>query len=164
MLGHDAPEKVTSALAPVRLAEPYEALRDASDRRLADTGVRPRIFLACLGAQADFTPRATFAKNFFEAGGIEAVSGEGDAAALAAAFTASGAALACLCGSDRAYENDAAPAAAAALKAAGARRIYLAGRPGARETALRGAGVQSFIDAASDALAVLEAARDVIAS
>ena len=78
------------------------------------------------------TPRATFAKNFFEAGGIEAVSSEEGPSPLAAAFKTSGAALACLCGSDKTYDSEA-EAAAAALKAAGARHIYLAGRPGETE-------------------------------
>ena len=131
-------------LPPIRLAQPFEALRDASDRYLAATGARPRIFLANLGTQADFTARATFAKNFFAAGGIEAVGSE-DAAtdantqntqaqpnldALVSAFKQSGAALACLCASDKVYESESATAAAAALKAAGARHIYLVGRPG----------------------------------
>ena len=40
-------------------------------------GARPKIFLANLGTQAEFTARATFAQNFFEAGGIEAVGGDG---------------------------------------------------------------------------------------
>jgi methylmalonyl-CoA mutase len=60
-----------------RLAEPFEELRDASDRLLSETGARPKIFLANLGPLAAFTPRATFAKNFFEAGGIEAVINDG---------------------------------------------------------------------------------------
>ena len=59
-------------LPRIRLAEPFEALRDASDRALAKTGARPKVFLANLGKVADFTARAMFAKNFFEAGGIEA--------------------------------------------------------------------------------------------
>ena len=58
----------------MRLAEPFEQLRDASDRMLAQTGARPKIFLANLGMPADFTARASFAKNFFEAGGIAAVT------------------------------------------------------------------------------------------
>src|SRR5262249_19506436 len=37
------------ALAPHRLAEPFEALRDASDKMLAATAARPKIFLANLG-------------------------------------------------------------------------------------------------------------------
>lgn len=150
-------------LPPIRLAQPFEALRDASDRRLAATGARPKILLACLGTPADFTPRATFAKNFFEAGGIEAVSREGDASTLGAAFTASGAALACLCASDKISESEAA-AAATALKAAGARHIYLAGRPGGREAAWRAAGAMTLIDEGCDALAVLEDAHALIAS
>ena len=60
-----------------RLAEPFEQLRDASDRVLQKTGARPKVFLANLGNVAEFTARATFAKNFFEAGGIEAVANEG---------------------------------------------------------------------------------------
>jgi methylmalonyl-CoA mutase len=151
------------ALPRIRLAEPFEVLRDASDALFARTGARPKIFLACLGSQADFTPRATFAKNFFEAGGIEAVSGEGDVSTLGATFTASGATLACLCGSGKTYESEAA-SAAAALKAAGARHIYLAGRPSALEPTLRRAGVQSFIYEGCDALAVLRAAHELIAS
>ena len=78
------------------------------------------------------------------------------------AFKASGVALACLCSSDNVYEREA--AAAEALKAAGARHIYLAGRPGGREAALRAAGVQSFIYDGCDALATLKAAHDILAS
>src|SRR5262245_65017466 len=64
-------------LRPMRLAEPFERLRDAGDRMLAATGARPKIFLANLGKPSAFTARATFAKNFFEAGGIAAVTNDG---------------------------------------------------------------------------------------
>src|SRR5262249_57769305 len=64
-------------LPRIRLAEPFEALRDASDRMLARTGARPKIFLANLGTPVDFTARASFAKNFFAAGGIEAAGNDG---------------------------------------------------------------------------------------
>src|SRR4029077_18786319 len=64
-------------LAPMRLAEPYERLRDASDRALAMTGARPKFFLATLGASADFSERAPFATNFFAAGGCEALNRDG---------------------------------------------------------------------------------------
>src|SRR4029077_20725722 len=124
-----------AALPRIRLAEPFEQLRDASDKILARTGARPKIFLATLGKPADFNARANFAKNFFEAGGIEAVGGGGDPSPLAEAFKASGAPLACLCGSDKTYDSEA-EAAAAALKAAGARLVYLAGRPGTNEATL----------------------------
>jgi methylmalonyl-CoA mutase len=60
-------------LPPMRLAAPFELLRDRSDQILKDRGARPKVFLANLGTPADFTARATFAKSFFETGGIEAV-------------------------------------------------------------------------------------------
>ncbi|MBR0934826.1 methylmalonyl-CoA mutase subunit beta [Bradyrhizobium jicamae] len=144
------------ALAPMRLAEPFEALRDKSDAALKAAGVRPRIFLANLGTAADFTARATFAKSFFETGGIEALDSEGfaDTASLAAAFKASGAAMACVCSADKVYATSAADAAKA-LHGAGARHIYLAGRPGDQEAALRAAGIGEFVFAGGDALATL---------
>jgi methylmalonyl-CoA mutase len=147
------------ALSPMRLAEPFEALRDKSDAKLKSSGARPKIFLANLGTPADFTARATFAKSFFETGGIEALDSAGfsDPKAVIDAFKASGAAIACLCSSDKVYAEHAA-AAAKALQAAGARHIYLAGRPGEQEDALRASGVTDFIFAGSDALATLQEA------
>jgi methylmalonyl-CoA mutase len=150
-------------LLRMRLAEPFERLRDASDRVLAETGARPKVFLANLGTPADFTARASFAKNFFEAGGIEAVTAEDEAnrGDLAAAFQSSGARLACLCSGDAVYAREAA-AAAKALAAAGAAHIYLAGRPRELEGEFRQAGVNEFIFAGCNALATLEAAHDIL--
>jgi methylmalonyl-CoA mutase len=144
------------ALPPIRLAQPFEALRDKSDAALKAHGARPSVFLANLGTPADFTARATFAKSFFEAGGITAVDSDGftDPAELAAAFKASGATIACLCSSDKVYANQA-EAAAKALQAAVGRHTYLAGRPAEAE-ALRAAGVAGFIFAGTDALAILQ--------
>ena len=152
------------ALAPLRLAEPFERLRDASDRMLAKSGARPKIFLANLGTLAEFTARATFAKNLFETGGIEAVTNEGFAGRddMIAAFKASGARLACLCSSDEVYARDAA-SAAKALAAAGAMHIYLAGRPKDAEP-FKAAGVGTFIFAGCDALATLQAAHAILAA
>ena len=120
----------------MRLAAPFEALRDRSDQILKKSGARPKIFLANLGTPADFTARATFAKSFFETGGIEAVDTEGftDPAALAAAFKASGAALACLCSSDKVYAAQAAGGREG--PSSRRRKAYLSGRP-ARRTGSR---------------------------
>jgi methylmalonyl-CoA mutase len=159
-----APNKVTFPVLPrIRLAEPYERLRDASDRTLAAAGARPKIFLANLGTPADYTARATFTKNFFAAGGIEATPAEAFAAGadMLSAFRASGAALACLCSSDRIYQAEACDAARA-LAAAGARRIYLAGRGGRLEAALTDAGVAAFIYSGCDALGSLTEAHRVL--
>jgi methylmalonyl-CoA mutase len=156
----------TEALPSVRLAEPFEALRDKADAATKARGQRPRVFLATLGPIADFTARAGFARNLFEAGGLAAPSHDGfakdgatDIAALVAAYKASGAKLACLCGSDAGYAAEGV-ATAQALAAAGA-TIWLAGRPGDLEAALNNAGVTSFIQAGGDAIAALEAAQQI---
>src|SRR5262249_28456091 len=96
------PPAAAVALQPFvscRLAEPFEKLRDASDQALARTGARPKVFLANLGKPSDFTSRATFAKSFFESGGIEAMTSDGfeSPGEMAAAFKRSGGKLACLC-------------------------------------------------------------------
>jgi methylmalonyl-CoA mutase len=143
-------------LPSLRSAEPFERLRDLSDARLAETGSRPKIFLANLGPIAAFTARAMFAKNFFDTGGVEALANDGfaDHAALAAAFRESGAKAACLCSSDPIYETQAG-AAARALKSADCERLFLAGRPGALEAEWREAGVDDFIFAGSNVLSSL---------
>ncbi|MGX5775157.1 methylmalonyl-CoA mutase family protein [Methylorubrum zatmanii] len=152
--------RADGALPSQRLAEPYEALRDASDAVLARSGKRPAVFLANLGPVAVHNARSTFAANAFAAGGIEAIGNDGfsDTAALAEAFKASGARLACLCSSDTVYQTEAAPAAEA-LKAAGAGTIYLAGKPAEAE-ALREAGIHGFLFAGCDLLALLREAAE----
>jgi len=79
---------------------------------------------------------STFAKNFFEAGGIEAPGNDGFATpeAAAEAYTASGAPIACICSSDALYAEHA-EATARALKAKGAKLVILAGRGGDKEAA-----------------------------
>jgi len=154
------PTPATLNLAPLaatRLAMPFERLRDRSDDILKRSGKRPQVFLANLGGAADFTARATFAKSFFESGGIEAIDSEGftELARLAAAYKASGADLVCLCSSDKVYAEQAADAARA-LQVAGTKHIYLAGRPGELEASLKTAGVDAFVFAGSDALAALD--------
>jgi methylmalonyl-CoA mutase len=150
-------------LPSARLAEPFEQLRDASDGILARSGSRPKVFLANLGTPADFTPRATFAKNFFAAGGIEATDNGGFAnrEEMVAAFRATGANLACLCSSDEVYAREAV-AAAQALHSGGA-SVWLAGRPAMLEPELTRAGVSAFIFAGCDVLAALRTAHDLIA-
>lgn len=155
-----APAVSFDALPAMRLSEPFETLRDRSDAILANTGARPKVFLATLGRLADFTPRAMFAKSFYEAGGIEALGNDGftDQAAMVAAFKASGARLACLCGSDAIYPEQAADAAKA-LREAGA-IVHMAGRPGDLEAALNEAGVKTFVFTGADVLSTLQATHD----
>ena len=151
----DAATVTAPPLVRLRLAEPFEALRDKSDRMLAATGARPKVFLATLGTPEEFTARANFAQNFFEAGGIEALGG------AISEYQAARAGIACLCASAKVPEPELA-SAAAALKRNGARHIYFARWPAAREDILRAAGVQTFIDEGCDALATLNEAYDIL--
>jgi methylmalonyl-CoA mutase len=161
-----APPRAGGGLPRVRRSDAFEALRSRSDAVLATSGARPRIVLAALGPAAVHTARSTFAANLFQAGGIETVlseatggTGEPDLRALAEAFTASGARAACICSSDALYAEYA-EAAAASLRAAGARYVVLAGRPGDRREAYRGAGIDAFVHVGCDALAALTAVLD----
>ena len=155
-------DRQAEPLPRIRLAEPFEHLRDGSDAELAQHGARPTVFLATIGHTSDFTARASFAKSLFEAGGITAVSGNGFASTedMVQAFEASGAKLACLCSSDNIYASDAAEAAKA-LATAGAKHIYLAGRPGDHRQALEQAGVGTFLYQGCDTLATLKNAHDL---
>lgn len=154
-------------LPPMRLAEPFEALRDRA-QALAEAGEPPRVFLANLGPLASFNTRATFARAAFEAGGVAGLANNGFETldALVEAFRASGATLACLCSSDAIYAEPMADGASMAehvarlLKAAGARALWLAGKPEEREEALRAAGIDGFLFAGCDILAFLADALD----
>ncbi|MFD5635263.1 methylmalonyl-CoA mutase family protein [Streptomyces sp. NPDC127077] len=140
-----APEAPSGGLPRVRRDEAYEALRARSDAHLAATGARPRIYLATIGPAAAHTARSTFVANLFQAGGIEPVTD--------GSFEDSGATEAVLCSSDALYEERAA-STAEALVAAGARHVFLAGRPADH------AGVDSYVFAGCDAVAVLSATLD----
>ncbi len=163
----------TPEIAPLtryRLAEPYEALRDASDRALEKTGKRPAIFLATIGKPADFVARVTFARSFFSAGGIAPIlpekpmvteTGEPQTFTIEDTvkdFKESGLKLICLCSSDTVYAEKAAEAARA-LKDAGAGHVYLAGKPKEGREEMQSAGVDDFIFAGCDTLAVLQDAQ-----
>ncbi len=147
------------ALEPRRLAAPFEELRSNA----ASAATAPTIFSANLGPVAAHTARAAWAKNFFESGGIASIDTDGfeDDAALAAAFSTSGARIACLCSSDDIYAERAA-SAATALKAAGAERVYLAGNPGDRRGSDEAGGVDEFVHVGTDVVASLRGAHRLL--
>jgi methylmalonyl-CoA mutase len=137
-------------LPKVRYAEEFEALRDLADAQPE----RPKVFLATIGPVAAHTARAAFAANLFQAGGL-ATETAGPGAApeqIATAFAVSGTTVACLCSSDKLYAQHAA-AVAAALRKAGARKVWLAGK-GQYD------GVDANVYAGCDALQVLRTTFD----
>ncbi len=155
-LGFNTHVTVIPPLAPHMFAQPFEELRDASDAWLASHGKRPAVFLANMGPVAHHTARATFSKNFFEAGGFEVFGNDGfeDADSAAQGLAASGAGIAVICSSDKLYP-DVVPQLAPKLKQAGARSVVLAGNPGKHEADWRAAGVDRFIFIKCDVLATL---------
>jgi methylmalonyl-CoA mutase len=157
--GGGKPAQVTP-LAVHPYAAAFEELRAAADQHAEQSGQRPRVFLANLGKPAEFIARSTYAVNFFQAGGFEEVNNEGfaDPQAAAEAFAQSGANIAAICSTDAKYDALAEPLAAA-LKAAGARTVVLAGNPGAAEARYRAAGVDRFIFIRCDVLGTL---RDLL--
>ncbi|MEU4224083.1 methylmalonyl-CoA mutase subunit beta [Nonomuraea sp. NPDC026600] len=137
-------------LPEIRYAQEFEALRDLADAQPE----RPVVFLATIGPVAAHTARAAFAANLFQAGGLATESaGPGtDPDQIATAFAVSGSNVACLCSSDKMYGLHA-EAVAAALRRAGARKVWLAGK-GEYE------GVDGRLYAGCDALAVLRTTFD----
>lgn len=152
----DAPAPVSAsapgALSPFRLSEPFERLRQTAEK----TGAQ--MFLAAIGPPPSHVRRMGFARETFAAAGVATIAGAGleDAGGIVDEFHSSGATLGCLCGTDEAYTLHAVDFAAA-LKQAGAKALYLAGRPGERETAWRAAGIDGFVYAGVDLVAALEA-------
>lgn len=149
------------ALIPHRLSESFEALRKRADAHKSKTGTFPQVFLANLGKVAQHTARATFARNFFEAGGIEAITNNGfeNADGVSKAFGDSGAKIAVICGSDPQYA-DMAKDVAKALKSGGADIVYLAGHPGDARADYEAAGIDEFIFVGADVLAICGTALD----
>lgn len=115
------PSPADGSLGRHRWGERFEALRRRVDEHAARTGARPLVYLATLGGPGDHTARATFAKNLVEVAGVAAATGPVEG------FAASGARVAVVCSSNAVYAAEA-DGAIAALTAAGATRVYVAGR------------------------------------
>lgn len=148
-LAEQLPERTPhpSADAVRRYGASFEALRDAP-------AAKP-VFLATLGPIAQHTARATFASNLFAAGGI-AVTVAGPTSGVEELVAAlDGETVACLAGTDAAYEEWGA-AAVEALRAAGVRHVILAGKPG-------DLAVDDSCAVGLDALAFLNRTREALA-
>ncbi|MFG0288326.1 MAG: methylmalonyl-CoA mutase family protein, partial [Rhodopirellula sp. JB044] len=155
-LGFEEEATTIAPIEPHAFAQPFEELRDASDKWTEKEGHRPHVFLANMGPVAHFTARATYSKNFFEAGGFDTIASDScaDADAAVKAFKESEANIAVICSSDKLYADMVVPVAKA-LKDAGARTVIVAGFPGANEETWRNAGVDRFIFMKCDVLGTL---------
>ncbi len=147
-LGETLPAREPDPDAPVvrRHGAAFEALRDDP--------VEHPVFLATLGPVAAHTARATFAANLLAAGGI-AVTTAGPTNGVHELLAAyDGQHVVCLAGAERTYAAWGAEAAAA-LRAAGARHVVIAGQPVDYADDSCAVGV--------DALAFLQRTREVLA-
>lgn len=154
-----APVTTTEPLPSVRLAVPFEALRDAAET--VEDPIDRTVLIAGLGPLAENSARAAWVKAVFEAGGLmtSAAATHETAGDVAEAAASAGVKAVCLAGSDARYAEMAADTARA-LKAAGIASVYLAGNPGEAEAGLREAGVDGFVFAGQDLVDTLAAVQD----
>ena len=117
------------------------------------------VFLATLGPLAAHTARASFAANLFTAGGVDTVTAgpTSNAADVVDAYRPTKAPVACLAGTDAAY-GDLGPAVIAALRAAGARWVVLAGKPAGPAADLAGL-IDDHVAMGEDVLGFLRRTR-----
>ena len=120
---------IAQPIQPMREAEAFEALTDRAGELGQKLGQRPSVFLATLGSLARFGDRAAFAKGLFEAGGFLVPQPQPATTVqeIVAAFSASGAKVACIVGADDDYTQ--AADLGAELTIAGAKRVLIAARP-----------------------------------
>ncbi len=141
---------------PAREGEPDDVRRyGAAFEALRDEPVATPVFLATMGSVAAHTARATFAANLLAAGGVSVTSAGAtdDADAVLAAY--SGEPVVCLAGPDPAYAEWGAELVSR-LRAAGARHVIVAGRPG-------DLAVDDSCALGVDALAFLRRTREALA-
>lgn len=145
-----------------RYGAAFEALRDRSDRFLAEHGHRPKVLLAALGPVAEHNGRTTFAANLLASGGIEAVNpGTLDLATVAGIVRESETTIAVLCGTDKRYGSDGVPAVDA-LRAAGIETVLLAGPEKTFADAQGADRPDGFLTARIDAVSALTGLLDTL--
>lgn len=142
------PALVGGPLPSVRYAQEYESFRDRAEAAPA----RPTVLLAALGPLAVHSARVAFASNLFQAGGIEPVVATGAIDDIVIALRDSNTSVVCICSSDKTYAEHA-EATAAALREAGARFVWLAGKG-------HYAGVDGYLFSGVNALDVLATTFD----
>jgi methylmalonyl-CoA mutase len=119
-----------------RDSEIFETLRQRSAAALAAAGMAPKVFLANIGATADFLARQNFATALFAVAGLDPAPADGFTSidSVCTAFAASGAKLVCICAADDRLRSEG-RTLASALQAAGARIIFVVAEPNAQSAA-----------------------------
>ena len=142
----EAPPPEKSPLAQVRLAEPFEKIRQRTLAHAKLTGRTPKVLFLKRGDAKMKSARATFCLNFFGCAGFDIVESD---------ELAKDADLVVLCSSDAEY-LPLAQAVCPQVKVP----VLVAGNPKDQIEALQAAGVQGFVHIQSDAIQTLTQWQD----
>jgi methylmalonyl-CoA mutase len=143
----ELPEAEPSSLPQVRLAEPFEKIRQRTAEHARVTGRYPKVLLLQRGDVKMKGARANFCMNFFGCAGFDLVEAE--------EYQGTDADLIVLCSSDPEYlalAQEVCPRVKAP--------VLVAGNPKEQTAALQAAGVQGFIHIFSDAIQTLTEWQD----
>jgi methylmalonyl-CoA mutase len=140
--GEPLPPLDHDAFPLLRLAEPFEKIRERTERHVALTGRCPKVLLLKRGDLKMRMARANFCINFLGCAGFDVVESD--------EYAGTDADLIVLCSSDPEYM-----ALAQEVCAAVSAPVVVAGNPKDQIEALKTAGVQGFIHMMSDAIETL---------
>lgn len=136
-----------------RPSEPFEELRDRSDRAVA-AGEPVRVCMVTVGPLAKYSARLAFATNLFAAGGIDAVEvAFEEGRPIEIPDGGSGPPVVCICGADADYETLVGEVGQALPEA---KAVWLAGKPRDLAKEYADAGVTGYLYAGCNVLEVLE--------
>jgi methylmalonyl-CoA mutase len=130
-----------------RLAEPFERIRQRTERHALKTGRWPKALLLRRGDVKMRTARANFSLNFLGCAGFDIAKSD--------TLESAGADLIVLCASDAEY-----PELAREMCPAAKAPVIVAGNPKDQLEELKAAGVAGFIHIGSDAVATLTELQD----
>ncbi len=144
-----------SAISPIRLSEPFEALRNWASRYEMENGRRPQIFLANMGPLRQYKARADFTRGFFAVGGFEMIDEGGFDSPETAANAAlkSEAKAVVICSTDETYPELVSPLVQGIKTQQPGAIVILAGYPKEQIEAHKAAGINAFIHLGADCLA-----------
>lgn len=140
-----------------RLAEPFEAIRAASEEVKNKTGNAPKIFFANMGPLKQHKGRADFSADFFGTGGFEIINNAGFNSNEEAAKAAleSDSKIIVICSTDDTYP-EIVPELAKTIKSANPNKfIVLAGYPTDYIEQFKEAGVDEFIHIKANLFGIL---------
>ena len=150
-------EEQTSGLKLYRGAAAIENIRLATEVRVSNGGLRPRVMLLTFGNLAMRKARATFSANFFGCAGYQILDETeySNPEWMLSEVERNGADIVVICSSDDEYARYAPDIAAALLKASGNPVPVIAGNPAESMDLLRSAGIGEFIHVRSNLVETL---------